>query len=129
MSLCNNGTITYFSLLYGILKYFHFVRRISHMWTLVHSLDIRWITETIQDILWLLRYAKMTFVGHPWDKVLWFILSSLICSYIKYVQCIMKMVKSKIAIAKWHEMLSLTVRFPLLIYTCNINLVPIEAEL
>jgi len=40
------------------------------MWTLVHPLDIlfRWITETIQDIVWLLRYPEMT-VGHPWDKV------------------------------------------------------------
>jgi len=39
------------------------------MWTLVHPLDIRWITEIIQDILWLLRYLKMISVGHPWDKV------------------------------------------------------------
>jgi len=39
------------------------------MWILVHTLDIRWITETIQDILWLLRDPKMTSVGHPWDKV------------------------------------------------------------
>jgi len=39
------------------------------MWTLIHPLDIRRITETIQDILWLLRYPKMTSVGHPWDKV------------------------------------------------------------
>jgi len=34
------------------------------MWPFVHPLDIRWITETIQDILWLLRYPKMTFVRY-----------------------------------------------------------------
>jgi len=39
------------------------------MWTLVHSLDIRWIIKTVQDILWLLQYPKITSVGHPWDKV------------------------------------------------------------
>jgi len=44
-------------------------RQILHMWTLVHPLDIRRITETIQDILWLLRYLKMTSVEHPWDKI------------------------------------------------------------
>jgi len=67
--LCNNEIITYFSLPYNILKHFYFVRMISHMWTLVHPLNFRWITETIQDILWLLRYPKMTPVGHPWNKV------------------------------------------------------------
>jgi len=33
-----------------ILKYFHFIRRISHMWTLIHPLDICSITETIQNL-------------------------------------------------------------------------------
>jgi len=42
------------------------------MWTHVHPLDIRWTTETIQDVLWLLQCSEMTFVGHPWDKVCWF---------------------------------------------------------
>jgi len=40
------------------------------MWTLVHPLDIRWITGTIQDILVIaISQNDIISVGHPWDKV------------------------------------------------------------